>query len=60
MLDRVMANEILSVSWSSSMDVCAILYANNQLEMCRVGEQLQRMFIVNEEDPISNVLVESI
>ncbi|CAD8076465.1 unnamed protein product [Paramecium primaurelia] len=59
MLDRVMAQEIQSVSWSKTMDVCAILYINNQLEICRVSEQLQRMFIIQEDDVISNIIVES-
>ncbi|CAD8178304.1 unnamed protein product [Paramecium pentaurelia] len=59
MLDRVMAQEIQSVSWSKTMDVCAILYVNNQLEICRVSEQLQRMFIIQEDDVISNIIVES-
>ncbi|CAD8184123.1 unnamed protein product [Paramecium octaurelia] len=59
MLDRVMAQEIQSVSWSKTMDVCAILYVNNQLEICRVSEQLQRMFIIQEDDAISNIIVES-
>ncbi|CAD8110194.1 unnamed protein product [Paramecium sonneborni] len=59
MLDRVMAQEIQSVSWSKTMDVCAILFTNNQLEICRVSEQLQRMFIIQEEDNISNIIVES-
>ncbi|CAD8105306.1 unnamed protein product [Paramecium sonneborni] len=59
MLDRVMAQEIQSVSWSKTMDVCAILYTNNQLEICRVSEQLQRMFIIQEDDCITNIIVES-
>ncbi|CAD8180657.1 unnamed protein product [Paramecium octaurelia] len=59
MLDRVMAQEIQSVSWSKTMDVCAILYVNNQLEICRVSEQLQRMFMIQEDDAISNIIVES-
>ncbi|CAD8199231.1 unnamed protein product [Paramecium pentaurelia] len=59
MLDRVMAQEIQSVSWSKTMDVCAILYSNNQLEICRVSEQLQRMFIIQEDDTISNIIVDS-
>ena len=40
MIDRVMPQSIVSVSWSKTMDVCAILYIYNQLEMCIVSEYL--------------------
>ncbi|KAM3128166.1 hypothetical protein pb186bvf_019713 [Paramecium bursaria] len=59
MHEKLMLSDMQSVHWSKTMDICAVLYKNNSIEVYRVGEQLQKLFVIDEEEQITNVEVEA-